>query len=148
MTRRTLLGGVTAVFLTTLPLAAAAADIVVSDAWSRPAIDTGVVYLTIRNTSRTGDVLLRARSPLARAVELHETMTMPMAGMADMMSMHERKRIPIAAAGVLRFRPGGYHIMLIGLRRPLQLGMRVPIILTFARAGDIAAVSRVIDRVR
>lgn len=128
-----------------LPLPAAASSIAVTGLWSRPATGTGVVYVTISNASSKPDALIAAASPLAKDVELHESTPVAMQGMPGMSgtSMHRVAAIPIPAHGVTRLRPGGYHIMLIGLRRDLGAGTRVPITLRFRSGAVIRAVATV-----
>jgi len=131
-------------------IVAANGSIHVRGAWSRPAIDTGVVYLSIANGSAMPDRLVAATSPVARAVELHESvethgMAQPMNGMAGMgsmagmVSMHPVRFVPIPADGTATLAPGGYHIMLVGLRHPLRAGERIPLRLDFAHAGWVRA---------
>lgn len=148
MRRRTLVRGLglatfaLAAFPTAVP---AAATVVVSDAWSRPALqgDSGVVYATIRVAR--ADVLLGATSPFSATAELHESMTEKSGGTAgmsgmgamNMTSMHPVQRLPIAAGATIRLAPGGYHLMLVGLRRELTPGMRIPLLLRFSRAGIV-----------
>jgi len=135
----------------------AAQTIDVRDAWSRPAIDTGVVYLTIRSHEAFADRLIDGESPVARHVEFHQTtashdthdmaMDPNMSGMSDMSGMttemHRLRTVPIPAGGLLTFSPGGYHVMLIGLRRTLMAGQSFPLRLRFARAGWIVVKSQV-----
>lgn len=118
----------------------AAATISIVGAWSRPAVDQGVVYATIRNASAQRAVVVGASSPVARTVELHEsTATMQggsmngttMRGM-ETMSMRPVSKLPIPPHGAVALKPGGYHLMLIGLRRPLAAGQRFPIVVRFA----------------
>jgi copper(I)-binding protein len=45
--------------------------------------------------------------------------------------------LPLPPSGELKLAPGGDHIMLMGLRRPLRLGQRVPITLKFAHAAPM-----------
>ncbi|HYZ16064.1 MAG TPA: copper chaperone PCu(A)C [Candidatus Acidoferrum sp.] len=128
------------------------AVIAITGAWSRPAVDTGVVYATIRNDSARAQVLVGASSPRARAVELHESMAMPMQGgtmqgmPADAMGMKPVGRIAIPAHGSLVLKPGGYHLMLLGLRSPLRRGERVPIVLRFADGSTAALRATIEDR--
>jgi copper(I)-binding protein len=141
--------------LSLLPAPATAAQTVtVSDAWSRPALDTGVVYLTIRNRGAVADRLVDATSGVARHVEFHQTsavretggmaMGSSMAGMPDMATEMRRVRsVAIPAGGTVAFAPGSLHAMLIGLRRPLTAGRSFELRLRFARAGWIAARSQV-----
>jgi copper(I)-binding protein len=119
--------------------AAAGPAIAVSGAWSRPAIGTGVVYLRIANRGPRPDRLDGARSPVARAVELHRSSsgTATMGGMVmnGVMSMRRVRAVTVPAHGTVTFAPGGYHVMLIGLRRDLRPNERFPLRLHFASAG-------------
>jgi copper(I)-binding protein len=111
-----------------LPAAASEGGVVARQAWSRPAAagGTGVGYVTLVNHGKA-DALIGAESSAAQKVELHET---SMAG--GVMKMAPETRIPLPAGGEVRFAPGGRHLMLIGLKRPLHPGDRVPATLHFA----------------
>jgi len=104
----------------------------VSDAWARatPAkAENGVAYLTIR--APTPDRLLSVSSPVAKKAELH---TMEMAGMV--MKMRPLAGLDIPAGQPVTLKPGGEHIMLIGLSGPLREGQSFPLTLTFEKAGS------------
>ncbi len=121
--------------------ARADAALIASDAWSRPAIDTGVVYVRIANTGNAADALNGARAPIARAVELHRSMERgAMNGMAmdGVSSMQPVRSLRVPAHGTLTLAPGGAHVMLIGLRRDLHANATFPVQLHFVRAGWIA----------
>ena len=117
---------------------ALAAAIVVSDAWSRPAIGTGVVYARIANRGAVADRLDAASAPIARAVEIHRS-TSGSASMNGMVmpveSMERVRALPIPARGSVTLSPGGYHLMAIGLHRDLHANERFPLRLHFIRAG-------------
>jgi periplasmic copper chaperone A len=103
----------------------------VSNAWARatPAkAENGVAYVTIR--SPTADRLLSAASPVAKKVELH---SMEMAGMV--MKMRPMSSLDIPAGQPVTLKPGGEHIMLMGLNGPLREGQSFPLTLTFEKAG-------------
>lgn len=103
----------------------------VSNAWARatPAkAENGVAYVTIR--SPTADRLLSAASPVAKKVELH---SMEMAGMV--MKMRPMSSLAIPAGQPVTLKPGGEHIMLMGLTGPLREGQSFPLTLTFEKAG-------------
>ena len=101
----------------------------VSSAWARatPA-ENGIAYLTIR--SPTPDRLLSVSSPVAKKAELH---TMEMAGMV--MKMRPIAALDIPAGSPIGLKPGGEHIMLIGLQHPLIEGQSFPLTLNFEKAG-------------
>ena len=103
----------------------------VSDAWARatPAkAENGVAYLTIRTP--TPDRLVSVSSPVAKTAELH---TMEMAGMV--MKMRPLAGLDIPAGQSVTLKPGGEHIMLMGLNGRLRGGQSFPLTLTFEKAG-------------
>ena len=103
----------------------------VTNAWARATAGTaqpGVAYLTIQ--SPTPDRLLSASSPVAKTVELH---SMEMAGMV--MKMRPMASLDIPAGQPVTLKPGGEHIMLIGLHQPLRAGQSFPLTLNFEKAG-------------
>jgi copper(I)-binding protein len=126
--KRSTLAAMLAVCLATPALAA---DLSVSDAFSRatPGNGPGVAYLTIHG-GNAPDRLVGASSPRAAKVEMH---TMSMQG--DVMQMREVDAVEIPANAPIRFAPGGLHLMLTGLKAPLKPGETVPLTLTFEHAG-------------
>lgn len=114
--------------------AARVAQISATDAWSRPATGTGVVYLTLTNGSSRRDALVGARSPIAAHVELHESMTMA-APVGAVSSMQQVRFITVPPHGRVVLRPGACHLMLIGLAHSLKAGSTFPLVLDFEHAG-------------
>ena len=115
--------------------AAHAADISVEQPWARAAVQGGVggAFMRIENRGAAPDRLLSASSPVARAVELHTTIRD-----GDVMRMRPVTAIEVPAQGAVQLRPGGLHVMLMGLNKPLTQGEQVPLTLTFERAGQVA----------
>ena len=106
---------------------AALAQVVVTDAWVRgmvPAQTATGAFMQLRSVADVA--LVSAGSPVADAVELHQ---MHMDG--SVMRMSAVKRLDLAANKVVKLEPGGYHVMLMGIREPLREGDRVPVTLTF-----------------
>ena len=105
----------------------------VQNAWARPAAsgDNGAIYFIIENGTAEDDALLSGQSDVAAAVEMHQSQ---MEG--DHMSMHQQDQIALPAGGAVEFSPGGFHIMLVGLRRDLKAGQTFDITLVFDRAGE------------
>ena len=97
-----------------------------------PGAKSGGVYFTVENEGKTGDRLLRASSPIAGAVELHQ-MTLD----AGVMKMRAVQSVDVKPGGKIEFKPGGYHLMLLDLRQPLKTGDKFPLTLTFERAGTL-----------
>jgi copper(I)-binding protein len=124
-----------------LAQAVAHGGIVVRHVWARAAAEEGmssVVYLTIVNRG-ADDALTHARTPVATAAVLHQTRNdggvMRMLGVAS---------VPVPAGQSVTFKPGGYHIMLVGLQKPLNPGDTFPISLTFAHAGTLIVEAHVL----
>jgi copper(I)-binding protein len=88
----------------------------------------GAVYLRI--VSPTTDRLTAASSPVAKKAELH---TMSMEG--GVMRMRPLAVMDIPAGQTVTLSPGGIHIMLLGLTRPLREGESFPLTLSFEHAG-------------
>jgi copper(I)-binding protein len=101
----------------------------VAPSTDRPA----AAYLVIATPPGVGDALLGASSPLAGTVELHETTT----DHSGMTGMHPVERLDLPGGSTVRLEPGGFHLMLIDLVRPLAVGERVPMELRFERAGSV-----------
>jgi len=53
------------------------------------------------------------------------------------MTMREVEFVELPAGTTVELKPGGYHIMLIGLKAPLELGSTIQITLVFENAGEI-----------
>jgi copper(I)-binding protein len=97
-----------------------------------PGAKTGGVFFTVENRGDIGDTLIRASSPIAGAIELHQ-----MAVDAGIMKMRAIPAVEVKPGGKLELKPGGYHLMLFDLKQPLQKGDKFPLTLTFARAGAL-----------
>lgn len=104
--------------------------------WTRATPATalsGGGFLTITNTGTTPDRLVAARSTAATKVEVHE---MRMDG--NVMKMRELdKGLEIPAGATVALKPGGYHIMFMGLKAPIAKDAMVPVTLVFEKAGSI-----------
>jgi copper(I)-binding protein len=108
----------------------------ISQPWARatPAsAPAGGGFLKITNGGTTPDRLVSATSPAADIVQVHE---MKMDG--SVMRMREvEKGLEIPAGGGVTLAPGGYHLMMMGLKGPLKQGAKVPVKLVFEKAGSI-----------
>ena len=69
--------------------------------------------------------------------------SMDMSGSGGAMTMKQVSGVDIPAGGTVTFQPGGYHIMLLDLVKPLTVGESIPLTLTFQKAGDIAVQAQV-----
>ena len=108
------------------------AQLEVNNAWARATAgkaDTGVAYVAIQ--SPTADRLVSLSTPVAKKAELH---TMSMQGMV--MKMRPLSGLDIPAGQPVTLKPGGDHIMLMGLNQPLRAGQTFPLTLDFEKAGS------------
>ncbi len=107
-------------------LAAAAAahgQVEVRAAWVRGTVDgqtTAGAYMQLTSDRRAS--LLGAESPAARSAEIHE---MKMDG--NVMRMRAVPRLELPPGKTVELKPGGYHMMLVDLKRPLKKGELIPI---------------------
>jgi copper(I)-binding protein len=122
MTRAQVRTGIVAglLFLAAFP---AAAQVEIRNAWVRGTVDgqtsTGA-YMQLKSAESAA--LIGVECPLVDAAELHE---MKMDG--NVMKMRSLKRLELPAGRAVELNPGGFHIMLTGLKRALSKGDRVPI---------------------
>ena len=118
-----------------LAQAAEKSGMVVEDAWSRERPDGAIVggaFVTIHNKEGERDRLVAASSPIADRVEIHTTVMQ-----GGVMSMLRQEELIIPAGETVVMKPGGFHIMLMGLKENLEKGKKFPLTLNFARAGEI-----------
>lgn len=104
--------------------------------WSRATAagqSVGAGFLTLRNPGDTADRLVSASSPAAAKVELHTHSNE--GGVMKMRAVEGGLDLP--AKGSVTLAPGGYHLMLMGLKAPLAEGQHVPVTLVFEKAGPV-----------
>ena len=121
------------------PAWAQQAGVTVTEAWSRastPAAKTGAIYVTV--TAGQPDRLTSASTAVADMTELHQTRMQN--GVMEMRPVEAG--LPVTPGAPIHMAPGGYHIMLMGLKQPLKQGDRVKLTLRFEHAGavDVEAV--------
>jgi len=91
------------------------------------------VYLTLRNHGDSVVHLVGGRSPVAEAVEVHESR------MVDgVMTMRPIQALPLPPDSTVRLRPGGLHLMLMGLTHALQEGGTVDLTLEFRGIPELS----------
>jgi len=109
------------------------AGIKVDDAWVRATVPsqhaTGVF---MRLTSNAAGRLVGVESQAAKHVEIHE-----MAMQDNVMKMRQVPGIDLPAGQPVELKPGGYHVMLLGLKAPLNVGDKVPVTLKFEQGGKL-----------
>lgn len=95
-------------------------------------------YLTIRNSTGRVATVLGASSPAASSVEIHDV-----AVTNGVMRMRKLETLSIPVGSEVRFAPGGYHMMINGLKARLVAGQTFPVTLHFASGQSINVAMRV-----
>jgi copper(I)-binding protein len=119
----------------------AVGDLVVENPWARESVTrTGAAYLTVRNGGDQDDRLIGVSSEVADKALLHSS------AMQDgVMKMRPVEVLEVPAHGEAVLEPGGLHIMLIGLKAPLEEGKSFALTLEFENAGEVEVVTTIED---
>ncbi len=121
--RRTLFAASTLLLAMLTP--AAQAQTTVSDAWVRGTVaQQKASGAFMRITSKAGGKLIGVESAAAGLVEIHE-----MAMQGGVMHMHAVASVELPAGQAVELKPGGYHVMLMDLKRPLTAGKSIELTL-------------------
>lgn len=113
----------------------ASKGITVAHPWARATpggVKVGGAYLEIRAATGKGDRLIAARSPAAGSAEIHSHIVE-----GGISRMRRVDAIAVAGGKSVVLAPGGYHLMLIGLKQPLKEGDLLKLTLVFEKAGEI-----------
>jgi copper(I)-binding protein len=113
------------------PTAAQTGGVEISDAWARATpggAENGAAYLTL--VSPSGDRLTGVASPAAAKAQVHE-----MTNDGGVMKMREVTAVDLPPGKPVTLKPGGLHIMMMGLKHPLRPGQTVPLTLHFEKSG-------------
>ena len=111
-----------------------AADLRVEQTWSRatpPNAINGALFASLSNSTTTNDQLVSVISDVANEVQLH-TVEVSADGVK---AMRQVPHIVVPASSTVVLKPGSFHVMLIGLKRPLVAGEKLPVTFNFAIAG-------------
>lgn len=115
------------------------AEVSINDAWARatvPGQPVGAVYMKI--SSPTATRMVGVETDVAKHVQVHN---MQMEG--GVMKMREHGQLDVPAGLTVELAPGGLHLMLLGLKRPLSAGENVTVKLTFEDAKKARNTSEV-----
>lgn len=114
----------------------------VSDIWARASMQgmNSATYFVIQNHNAEADELIGATSDVADAVEVHES---KMEG--DVMMMNHVESVVLEPSAKVEFKPGGYHVMMIGLKRDLKAGDEIEVTLQFRDGPDLTIKATVKD---
>ena len=103
----------------------------ISDVWVKATIPGGSVsgaYMQIKSAATVK--LIKVESPAAGLIELHESkMT------NGVMEMNAVDGVDIAAGKSVTLKPGGMHVMMMKIAKPIVVGDKVPLTLTFMGPG-------------
>jgi copper(I)-binding protein len=103
--------------------------VMIENPWIREAPPTAKAvggFMVVSNHGKQERALVAAESPAFHEVQLHRT---EMHG--EMAKMVQQTRVALPAGGTVNFEPGGLHIMLMGPKRVLKAGEKVPVSLRF-----------------
>jgi copper(I)-binding protein len=113
-----------------------AGDLTIGGPWARATpkgASVGAGYMTITNAGTTTERLIGGTSDGSSRFEVHE---MSMDG--GVMKMREMtKGIEIKPGQTVEFKPGGYHVMFVGLNKQLESGQQIKAMLNFEKAGKV-----------
>jgi periplasmic copper chaperone A len=132
-------------------------ELTITEMWARPGMNggTSAAYFQIDNPSSQTETLLKADADISDAVEMHMTVPVGEGEMNGAMGggegesdgkeqsggMQGMKMVPVDSVeipkGSLEFKPGGLHVMFIGLKNDLKAGDNFTLRLTFENAGVI-----------
>ncbi len=114
----------------------------IDDIWARTGQpgQVSAAYFEVKNKGNA-DKIVSANCDCAKATELHNVKMIDGA-----MKMYQVPAMDIPADGELKLKPGSYHIMLIGLNRPLVAGESLPIKVKFEKAGEVTLQAKVKDK--
>lgn len=106
----------------------------VESAWARATpglVRNGGGYFVAKNTGKDGDRIVGVLADVSAKVELHSHINDN-----GVMRMRRLDGVDLPAGGEVTFKPGGPHIMFIGLHKPLKKGDRFPVTVMFEKAGN------------
>lgn len=119
-------------------------SMMITGAWARalpPVVPNGAAYLSLHNMGTERDILLSISSSIAKRSMLHESYLDD-----DKVAMRHIAELNVEAGQQVDFKPGGYHIMLMGLKQPLSLGTTFTVTLEFENAGLVEVPVTVIEK--
>ncbi len=110
--------------------------VVIEQPWARATpggAKTGAAYMTVKNNGASPDRLVSATTSVADKVQFHEER-----GEKGVSRMQEVASVNVEPGVQIVFKPGGMHMMMVGLKQPLKEGQTFQMTLQFEKAGSIA----------
>ena len=117
------------------------AQVGIDQPWMRataPGAKVAGGFMTIKNKGDAPDRLVAAASPVAERVELHVHIHE-----GGVMKMRQVPGFDVPADGQFVLKPGGAHLMFVNIKRQIKEGEKIPVTLTFEKAGEVQAEYRV-----
>lgn len=108
----------------------------VENAWipePPPTVQGLAGYMEVENHFSHERVLIGAESPVFQSIQIHRTVVDEQ---LDLARMVRQSQVVIAAGQILRFEPGGFHLMLLNPSQRLEPGQTIPVILHFANGSQ------------
>ncbi|MSO68565.1 MAG: copper chaperone PCu(A)C [Pseudolabrys sp.] len=139
MTHTSFIAGAVLAIVLAMPAQAedvTAGPLKISAPWTRATpkgASVGGGYMKITNTGSAPDRLVSGSTDISRRFEIHE-MSMD-GGVMKMRAMP--KGIELKPGQTIEFKPGGYHVMFVGLNKGLEKGQHVKATLQFEKAGKV-----------
>jgi periplasmic copper chaperone A len=95
-----------------------------------PTAGVAAVYLWIANSGTEADALIGISSPIAAQAQMHSSTVAQ-----GVMQMRPVEALQLPPGMTIKVEPGALHIMLLGLKQPLESGAAFPLTLEFRDAG-------------
>lgn len=121
-------------------VARAKTQVSIQNAWVRatnPGQEVGAAYMTL--TSATDATLLKIDSDVTDSVEIHS-----MSMQNGVMKMRMMDKLTLPAGKPYSLAPGGYHLMLFDLKKPLSVGQQVALTLHFKDKNNLTFQQKII----
>ncbi|MCO7226435.1 copper chaperone PCu(A)C [Pleionea sp. CnH1-48] len=109
----------------------------VTDSWARAVVEgqrVSAVYLTLENASDKMIEVVDVESDVSRSAMFH--LTQEQDGVARML---HQSSIQVPGENRVEFKPGGLHIMLMGIKKPLSEGQTIELDLVLKNGEVIKA---------
>ncbi len=122
------------------PTLAANLDVRVEAAWARASVGAnGAAYARLVNHGKSADRLIAVKSKVAKRVQLHTHLIE-----GNVMRMrHVTGGIVVPPGKTVTMKPGGYHIMLMGLKAKLKTGQHFSLTFVFEKAGEVKSTVKI-----
>lgn len=111
------------------------AGVTVTSAWARATAgkaSNGAAYISVANAGSKADRLIAVKGDVARRMEIHTHLNGN-----GIMWMKKVDFIDLPPDSQIQMKPGGYHVMLIGLKKPLKKGKLIHMTLVFEKSGEL-----------